>query len=91
MKTIKNKEYSFNHYKQRLNERYNLNITKKEYNKRCSMVKKTFKLISIEKQKKDIQTIYIGEWKNISIKVVWSDYRKCLTTVLPKEEKYDRI
>ena len=86
MKTKKDKEYSFNHFKDRLKERFILDITKEEYNKLCFDVKEKFKTISIEEQKKDTQIIYIGEWKNIQLKVVWSENRQCLTTVLPRKD-----
>ena len=33
MKTKKNKEYSFNHFKERLKERYDLDINEEEYKK----------------------------------------------------------
>ncbi len=84
MKTIKDKEYSFNHFKKRLMERYKLDITIDHYDGLCSMMElyKTFPPISIEKQKDDIQMVYIIVFKEEMIKVVWSETRNLLTTVL---------
>lgn len=96
MKTVKDREYSFNHFKDRLKERYDLDISREEYEKMCSDIK-TFTPISTEKQKRDTQKIYFtalesAEHKQLLMKVVWSEKRQCLTTVLPKEScYYDRV
>jgi len=86
MKTIKDKEYSFNHFKERLMERYNLDITPDYYDDLCAMMNlyKTFPPISIEKQKNDTQMVYDIVFKDQLITVVWSETRNLLTTVLPK-------
>ena len=89
MKTIKDKEYSFNHFKERLKERHNLDITENHYDDLCSMMElyKTFPPISVEKQKNDTQMVYEIVFKETMIKVVWSETRNLLTTVLPKIKK----
>jgi len=84
MKTIKNKEYSFHHFVQRMKERHNFDITKEDYEVLCSMVAKK-EPIRIEIQKNDTQKIYDLFFYSTYIRVVWSDVRQYLTTVLPKE------
>lgn len=82
MKTIKDKNYSFNHVKKRLTERYNLDITIDEYDKLCQMVidNKGTIFINSENNTQEIYNILIGL---TTIKVVWSVERKLITTVLP--------
>ena len=60
MKTKKDKNYSFEHTKQRLKERYDINIELKHYENMCEQIlsKKDIKVIEIEYKKNDIQTIY---------------------------------
>jgi len=84
MKTKKDKNYSFNHFKERLKERYDLDITQDEYNQFCNVIihGKKF-LINIEKQKNDIQEIYDIPTGGILIRVVWSIEKQLLTTALP--------
>ena len=90
MKTIKDKKYSFNHFKKRLKERYNLHITNEEYEKLCSKVKiyEQYKYVSIEIQKHDIQKVYILFFKGENVKVVFSESRQLITTALLKNENY---
>lgn len=93
MKTIKDKEYSFNHFKNNLKTRYDLDITRDAYDKLCSQVSEHFTPISTEKQKRDTQRIYLVSFdlpdnKQLLAKLVWSEKRQCLTTVLPKESCY---
>ena len=51
MKTIKDRNYSFNHTKKRLKERYNLDITMNEYDALCGI--KVLKSINKEYLKND--------------------------------------
>jgi len=85
MKTIKNKEYSFNHFKQRMKERHDLDMSREEYKVLCSLVKHK-KPIRIEDQKNDTQRTYEVNFCSVRMKVVWSGKRQCLTTVLPRGE-----
>ena len=83
MKTKKDKEYSFNHFKERLKERYGFDIERKEYNSLCSHIEYCA-LISIEKQKDDIQRIHDLGFRGVLVRVVWSEKRQCLTTAIPR-------
>jgi len=90
MKTKKDRSYSFNHFKDRLLERYDLDITMDEYNGICSMMDlyKTFPPISTEHQKNDTQLVYDIIFKEEMIRVVFSEARNLLTTVLPKRQHH---
>jgi transcriptional regulator len=83
MKTKKDKTYSFNHFQERLLERYDLEITESEYNVLC-LVNTLDIPISTEYQKNDTQKIYDVLFKEKMIRVVYSEARNLLTTVLPK-------
>ena len=60
MKTVKDRAYSFNHTRERLELRYDLLIDEQDYNVMCKRVdkKQNVILISSENQKKDVQQIY---------------------------------
>ena len=85
MKTKKDRLYSFNHTKERMESRYSILIDIEDYNEMCDSVdkKKDVKFISEEKQKKDIQQIYHIPFKGNTIRVVWSKANKCIKTALP--------
>lgn len=83
MKTKKDKEYSFNHFKERLKERYDLDVTEEEYNI-LGLVSLLDIPITTEKQKNDTQKVYDILFKKKMIRVVFSEARNLLTTVLPK-------
>ena len=90
MKTKKDILYSFNHTKERLAERYSIEINAMDYVEMCDRIdkKKDVKFISEERQKKDIQQIYDMSFKSLIcptkiIRVVWSKANKCIKTVLP--------
>lgn len=84
MKTKKGKDYSFNHFKERLKKRYNLDITMDEYDQFCNLIISSKKfLINTERQKNDIQEIYDIPMGRMLIRVVWSRGKQLLTTALP--------
>ncbi len=86
MKTEKNIEYSFNHTKTRLSERYDIEITKEEYEHLCSLVKLKLDIdiVRVEYQEDDTQYVYdLNFPRRNPIRVVWSDKRQCITTALP--------
>ena len=89
MKTKKDILYSFNHTKERLEDRYGIEINAVDYAEMCERVdkKKDIKFISEEKQKKDIQQIYHMPFKGNTIRVVWSITNRCIKTVLPPWER----
>ena len=87
MKTIKDIDYSFKHTKQRLKERYGIDISRTDYNLLCGRVKRKedVRWISTEYQKNDTQHVYdlSFPFRN-DIRVVWSKKRDCITTALNK-------
>lgn len=87
MKTVKDREYSFNHTKKRLLERYGIDITIDDYDYLCTKVitNDDITLRMTEKQDKDIQYTYDLDFKyRGKIRVVWSNERQCITTALER-------
>jgi hypothetical protein len=80
MKTIKDIEYSFNHTRERLNERYNISLNRSEYDRLCGIITDGICMMV----ENDDQEIYETYFKGSHIRVVWSTKRNCITTVLPK-------
>jgi len=88
MKTIKDKNYSFNHTKQRLSERYGIDITRKDYDFLCEKVKgkKDAKLVMIEYQKDGDQYTYDLQFRyRRNIRVVWNEAKQYITTALERK------
>ena len=87
MKTIKDRTYSFNHTKKRLKERYGIDISIDDYDYLCTKVitNDDITIVMMEKQDSDIQYTYDLDFKQRgAIRVVWSDKRQCITTVLER-------
>jgi predicted metalloenzyme YecM len=86
MKTVKDREYSFNHTKKRLKERYDIDITMEDYDHICFKVKnhKDVKLIMAENKQQELQFTYDYLHNGEKIRVVWSDERDCITTALQR-------
>jgi hypothetical protein len=87
MKTIKDRNYSFNHTKERLKERYGIDISIDDYDYLCTKVitNDDINIIMMEKQDNDIQYTYDLDFKyKGTLRVVWSDKRQCITTVLER-------
>jgi len=87
MKTKKDRNYSFEHTKLRLLQRYNLQITLDQYNYFCHMIKNNINvtLVNKEKQKDDTQWIYDLDLDlDGKIRVVWSHNRDYITTALTR-------
>lgn len=82
MKTIKNKEYSFNHTKERLLERFGLSLNKEEYKTLCSLINKKTLIVKED----DKQEIHLISWRNKQIKAVFNLEKQCITTVLPDKD-----
>lgn len=80
MKTIKDKEYSFNHTKERLLERFNLSLNRKEYEILCNLINNKTLLV----KENNIQEIHLILWKNKRIKAVFNTKKQYITTVLPE-------
>lgn len=79
-------DYSFGHTRKRMLERYNLNITRQDYDTLCENVRKKKGVTEIgrEDQKGCTQIIYTTSFKDRTILLVYEDTRDCITTVLPK-------
>lgn len=87
MKTKKDRNYSFEHTKLRLLQRYDLEITQDHYDFLCHMIRHEIgtTLVSTEKQKGDTQHIYDLRHDLYSpIRVVWSEKKGYITTALPR-------
>jgi hypothetical protein len=86
MKTKKDRNYSFEHTKKRLEERYYLhNIDINLYNDMCEKIvsKNGAIFVKEEKQGDDTQIIYDLTFAHrFPIRVVWSEKRQCITTAL---------
>ena len=85
MKTNRDIAYSINHVKERLWQRYNLDISSTDYMDMCLQVKNKINVefITEEKQKDDLQQIYDIIYKGIPVRVVWSVNKQYIKTVLP--------
>jgi len=85
MKTIKDEEYSFNHVKQRLMERHNLDIDRDFYDRMNKDIapyisNSRFDYETDNNGEQEVHTISI---KNKIVKVVFSLSKDRITTVLP--------
>ena len=81
MKTLKDKNYSYQHTKQRLSERHNLTLSEYEYNNLCQkFIEKKIKIIVEEKSNN--QVIFETTFKNKQIKFVWNNSHQLITTTL---------
>lgn len=86
-------EYSFNHTKQRMLERYDLSLTRQEYDALCGDVrlKRNVAEVGREKQKGCIQIIYTASFKHRIVLLVYEDTRDCITTVLPGDIDLQKV
>lgn len=87
MKTIKDIEYSFDHTRERISERYGIDITREDYNELCrrANLKENVEFMSEDSQKNDVQVVLVMPFKDVQLKVVWSTSRQCITTALSKD------
>lgn len=82
MKTIKDKEYSFNHTKERLKERFNLSLTRNEYKMLCNICDlKT--LVTKENKDQEIHKIF---FKDRYIMFTFNTKKGWITTALPERK-----
>ena len=87
MKTIRDEEYSFNHVKQRLQERHNLEIDRKFYDRMNENIKPYIGYPDVADSvdnngDQEVHSMFI---KNRIVKVVWSHSKERITTVLPRK------
>lgn len=89
MKTVKDYEYSFNHVKERLKERYDLNIEKHDYDTMNNGVRESRnpkKAFSVDNNGDQEVYLYIFDvYPPKKILVVWSNSKDRITTVLPNK------
>jgi len=92
VKKKKDPDYTFNHVKRRMLERYGIKLTKEGYNIMLGDVrgKGYISLHNIEKQKGGNQYTYSVYFGDCFIYVVYCSRRKVITTVLPPEH-FERI
>ena len=81
MKTLKDKNYSREHTKQRLKERYDIAIIDKEYDALCYMLS-TYKGAIVSTDNNGVQRVYDIVLKGQKIRVVWDSMAKCIKTVM---------
>jgi hypothetical protein len=74
------KEYCFQHVKQRLDERFGLYITKREYQKLHDGIDK-MEIISRDVQKEP-QLVLSTVFKGVKIHIVYNEVKNCITTVI---------
>jgi len=86
MKTKKDLLYSFNHTKERMEDRYGIEINAMDYAEMCENIihKKNVLFITSEKQKNDVQEIYDVYLRSTLVRIVWSTTNKWIKTVLPR-------
>jgi len=80
MKTKKDIDYSFEHTKQRLAERYGLWLTRPEYVQLCTSVQ-NYKG-QYESTAGDVQKVVAVPFRGVLVTCVYSWNRSCITTVL---------
>jgi hypothetical protein len=93
MKTVKDVEYSFNHTKDRFKERYDIDISRNDYDHLCDIIRNSINNvdfvcmsdITVEEHKNDTQYIINTpfKFKGENVRIVWSVIRDCITTALP--------
>jgi len=83
MKTKKDYQYSYNHVKQRLKERYNFDIDKHFYDEMNESIKPYIGNPDIGTDNNGEQEIHTMFLKNRIVKIVYSISKKRITTVLP--------
>lgn len=81
MKTQKDISYSFFHTRDRLKERYGIDLTSEEYVGICTSVKTLNGFW--QRNGTDNQKITKMSFKNQIVTFVWSEERQCVTTALP--------
>lgn len=89
MRTVKDYDYSYKHFKKRLKERYNTYITREGYDYLNSNVKQHRDIgMVISTDNNGDQEVYEYSLTNtLKILIVWSVSKDRVTTVLRKENK----
>ncbi len=89
-KNLNQKEYGYEHTKQRLKERYELEITQSEYDLLCESIqhiKDRVPAHDVNNEKDGLQFVLTIMFKKRPVTVVWEERRNCITTVLPIPER----
>jgi len=92
MKRKQTREYSLQHTQERAKERYELELTEKEYDRLCNICRAVIrgnclngKEVEKEKNGDDWQYIVPVPWKGQVLQVVFSEKRDRVTTLLPQK------
>lgn len=75
-------DYSYHHVKKRLKERYDLDISRLEYDRLNSIVPKSF-VYKVEEDAEEKQYLYKFFFKEKEVIFVYSKERERIKTVLP--------
>lgn len=88
MKIVKDYDYSYTHFKRRLRERYNTDITREGYDYLNSNVKQHRHIgMVISTDNNGDQEVYEYSLTNtLKILIVWSNSKDRVTTVLKRSE-----
>ena len=87
-KTLKGQallDYSLNHVKERLWDRYGLKITKEEYSNFCRKARNNKDLVSVEENCKKPSSIHEFWHRGEPVWFVYEKERDCITTVLKRK------
>jgi hypothetical protein len=87
-KTVKDREYSFNHCVERAEQRYGLALTRQAWEDWATQCREGLDAIHRNVNGDVIQTTHVIYWWGVKIIVVYEDKRDCITTLLPPEKDY---
>lgn len=86
-KTVKDREYSFQHCKERAKERYGLELTRDAWEQWAEECRRTVEFaIYTNTNGKIVQTTHVIYWWGVKLIVVYENKRDCITTLLPPEK-----
>ncbi len=82
------KVYNYQHTKQRAKERYNLQLSKSNYNQLCQQIKNRSLVVQIKKevQKRGTQRVFKVRFRDCNLYAVYLDETETITTLLPPND-----
>jgi hypothetical protein len=88
-KTIRDREYSFDHCVQRALERYGLKLPRDIWEAWAADCREGLDLAIYKNVNGDVtQTTHVLYWWGVKLIVVYEDKRDCITTLLPPEKDF---
>ena len=84
------KDYNFIHTQQRARKRYNLILTRSNYEQLCSEIKQKKFIQLSHTYKKSYQEVYKIKFKNTILYVLYKEQGSRITTALPFQ-KFERL